>query len=379
MNSKRIAIHICHMTSVHPATDIRIFYKECQSLAKAGYNVSLITPEEKSENKEGVRIIGISPSKRGRLFRMTVDVWKVFQAGLKEDAQNYHFHDPELIPGGLLLRILGNKVIYDIHEDNPLNIQSRYWLPLWMRKPVSWLFKRFENFSARYFNYLVLAEPAVAKRFESINKNTAIIQNFPLLYEFSITENEIPWQDRLDAVVYSGGIDLSYGIREMVEAMELVQRKLNADLILAGNFSPESLKRKVQNLYGWKNVEYKGFLSRKKLARILKTVKAGLVLRHPELRIQVTYPTKLFEYMSASIPVIVSDFPLWREIVEDAGCGLLVNPLDPHAIADSIVYLLEHPEKAETMGRRGRKAVEERYNWSNEEKNLLRLYKNLTG
>lgn len=379
MNSKRIAIHICHMTSVHPATDIRIFYKECQSLAKAGYNVSLITPEEKSENKEGVRIIGISPSKRGRLFRMTVDVWKVFQAGLKEDAQNYHFHDPELIPGGLLLRILGNKVIYDIHEDNPLNIQSRYWLPLWMRKPVSWLFKRFENFSARYFNYLVLAEPAVAKRFESINKNTAIIQNFPLLYEFSITENEIPWQDRLDAVVYSGGIDLSYGIREMVEAMELVQRKLNAHLILAGNFSPESLKRKVQNLYGWKNVEYKGFLSRKKLTRILRTVKAGLVLRHPELRIQVTYPTKLFEYMSASIPVIVSDFPLWREIVEDAGCGLLVNPLDPHAIADSIVYLLEHPEEAETMGRRGRKAVEERYNWSNEEKNLLRLYKNLTG
>ena len=377
MNSKRTAIHICHMTSVHPVTDVRIFYKECQSLAKAGYNISLIAPEAKSEKKEGVRIIGISTSKRGRFFRMTVDAWRVFQAALKEDAQNYHFHDPELIPGGLLLRILGNKVIYDIHEDNPLNIQSRYWLPLWMRKPVSWLFKRFENFSARYFNCLVSAEPAVAERFESINNNTFIVQNFPLLYELSITENEIPWQDRLDATVYSGGIDLSYGIREMVEAIELVQRRLDAHLILAGRFSPESLKRKIQNLPGWRNVEYRGFLSRKKLAKLLRTVKAGFVLRHPEPRIQVTYPTKLFEYMSASIPVIVSDFPLWREIVERAGCGLLVNPLDSRAIADSVVYLLEHPEEAEAMGKRGRKAVEERYNWSIEEKKLLSLYENI--
>lgn len=379
MNSKRTAIHICHMTSVHPATDIRIFYKECQSLAKAGYNVSLIAPEEKSENKEGVRIIGISPSKRGRLFRMTVDVWKVFRASLKENAHVYHFHDPELIPVGLLLRILGNKVIYDIHENYPLNIQSKYWLPLWMRKPVSWLFKRFENFSARYFNCLVSAEPAVAKRFERINNNTATVQNFPLLDEFSITENAIPWQDRLDAVVYSGGIDLSYGIREMVEAIELVQRKLAAHLVLAGRFSPESLKRKIQNLPGWKNVEYRGFLSRKKLVKLLRLVKIGLVLIHPELRNRLKYPTKLFEYMAASIPVIVSDFPLWRGIVDYAGCGLLVNPFDLHAIADSIVYLLEHPEEAEAMGKRGRKAVEERYNWSNEEKKLLRVYKNLIG
>jgi len=379
MNSKRTAIHICHMTSVHPATDIRIFYKECQSLAKAGYNVSLIAPEEKSEKKKGVRIISISPSKRGRLFRMTVDVWKVFQASLKQNAHIYHFHDPELIPVGLLLRILGNKVIYDIHENNPLNIQSRYWLPLWLRNPVSWLFKQFEDFSARYFNYLILAEPQTAERFESINNNTVTIQNFPLLDEFSISENEIAWQDRLDAVVYSGGIDLSYGIREMVEAIEFVQRKLDAHLVLAGRFSPESLKRKIQNLLGWKNVEYKGFLSRKELVNLLRLVKIGLVLIHPELRNKLKYPTKLFEYMAASIPVVVSDFPLWRGIVDYAGRGLLVNPLDPHAIADSIVYLLEHPEEAEAMGKRGRKAVEERYNWSNEEKKLLQLYKNLIG
>ena len=81
--------------------------------------------------------------------------------------------------------------------------------------------------------------------------------------------------------------------------------------------------------------------------------------------------------MAAGIPVILSNFALWQEIVEGAGCGLLVDPLDPQAIADSIVYLLEHPKEAEAMGRRGIKAVEKRYNWSKEEEKLLQLYKDL--
>lgn len=377
MNFTENPIHVCHLTSVHPADDIRIFIKECRTLAKAGYNVSLIAPGTKCENKEGVRIVGISPSKGGRFFRMTVTVGRVFQAALKENAHVYHFHDPELIPVGLLLRILSKKVIYDVHEDYPLNIQSRYWLPLWMRKPVSWLFELFENFSARYFSCIVSATPAIAKKFRSINENTVIIQNFPRLDELSTIKNEVTWEERLDTVIYIGGIDISLGIKEIVEAIELVQRKLNTQLILAGKFSPESLIKEIQNLPGWKNVEYRGFLSHKEVIKLLKKVKAGLAVLRPEPRYLVSYATKLFEYMSLEIPVIASDFPLWRKIVEGAGCGLLVDPLDPQAIAVAIVHILKHPEEAEKMGKRGRKAVEDMYNWSNEEKKLLWLYKNL--
>ena len=377
MNFTKNPIHVCHITSVHPATDARIFIKECRSLAEAGYNVSLIVPGTKREKKDGVRIIGISPSKRGRFFRMTVTVGRVFQAALKENANIYHFHDPELIPVGLLFRILGKKVIYDVHEDYPLDIRSRYWLPLWMQKPVAWLLEFFENFSARYFNCIVSATPTITKKFKSINNNNVTIQNFPRLDEFSTRENEVLWEDRLNAVIYIGGIDISLGIKEIVKAIELVQRKLNTKLILAGNFSPKSLKKEIQNLPGWKKVEYRGFLSRKEVADLLRQVKAGLVVRHPEPHYLVSYATKLFEYMSVGIPVIASDFPLWREIVGRAGCGLLVNPLNPQDIADSIVYLLDHTEEAEKMGKRGRKAVEETYNWSIEEKKLLRLYKYL--
>lgn len=377
MNSIKNKIHICQITSVHSATDVRIFTKECRSLAEAGYNVSLISPGAAYENKDGIRIIGTSPSKGGRLFRMTVTVRRVFYAALKEKAHVYHFHDPELIPIGLFLRILGKKVIYDVHEDYPLDILSRYWLPFWMKSLTSWFFKRFENFSARYFNCVVSATPAIAKRFEPINNNTVTVQNFPRLNELCTPGKEILWQDRSDAVIFTGGFDISRGIKETVEAIELVQGKLKAKLILAGRFSPKSLQHDIQKLPGWKRVEYSGFVSRKKLAELLRVVKAGLDFRHPEPQYQVAYPIKIFEYMSVGIPVIIADFPLWRKIVEGAGCGLLVNPLDPQAIAKSIIYILENPNEAEEMGKRGKKAVEEIYNWPSEETKLLRAYKNL--
>jgi glycosyltransferase involved in cell wall biosynthesis len=79
--------------------------------------------------------------------------------------------------------------------------------------------------------------------------------------------------------------------------------------------------------------------------------------------------------MSAGTPVIASDFPEWREIIEECGCGLVVDPHDPNEIAEAINYLLTHPHEAEAMGRLGRKAVEEKFNWSSEERKLLALYR----
>ena len=88
-------------------------------------------------------------------------------------------------------------------------------------------------------------------------------------------------------------------------------------------------------------------------------------------------PNKLFEYMAAGIPVVASDFALWRAIVDDTGCGLLADPCDPNAIATAVAYLLSHDREAEAMGRRGREAVARRYNWSAEEPKLLHLYADL--
>ena len=81
--------------------------------------------------------------------------------------------------------------------------------------------------------------------------------------------------------------------------------------------------------------------------------------------------------MSAGIPVVASYFPLWRKTIEESGCGICVNPLDPKEIADAIIWLMDNPKEAEKMGLRGRIAVKERYNWHNEEKKMLEFYAKL--
>jgi glycosyltransferase involved in cell wall biosynthesis len=242
-----------------------------------------------------------------------------------------------------------------------------------MRDPLSWLAERVENVACRLFSALVAATPAIAGRLRTFNGNTVVVQNFALLDEVFRTVGP-SWDQRSLSVAYVGGITENRGIREMVEAMGLLPQTCPADLKLAGSFSPAELRDRMVQLRGWERVEELGILDRGGVARLLMQVRAGLVVLGPEPRYEVAYPVKMFEYMSAGIPVIASDFPLWRQIIEGAGCGLLVDPIDPKAIAHAIEYLLTHPQEAEAMGRRGREAVAAKYNWDREEKKLLELY-----
>jgi glycosyltransferase involved in cell wall biosynthesis len=111
---------------------------------------------------------------------------------------------------------------------------------------------------------------------------------------------------------------------------------------------------------------------------LLSHARAGLVVLHPTPNYLDSYPVKLFEYMSAGLPVIASDFPLWRRIIEDSCCGLLVDPRDPSAIARAMTWLLEHPDEAENMGQSGLRAVLSKYNWADQSRRLLAMYARLT-
>lgn len=371
-----IKCKIAHLTSVHPHSDTRIFQMECKSLRMAGYEVTLIVPHQEDEQVEGVNIRSVGRKPAWRISRMTCTGWRVYREAVRENANVYHFHDPELIPVGLLLRMRGKKVVYDVHEDMPRTILSKYYLPIWARRPLAWLLERVEDVACRKYSAIVTPTQAIADRFTTLNNNTVLVQNFPRFEEATLHANAI-WSQRACSIAYVGSITESRGIRQMVEAMDLLPDGLPARLKLAGAYSPATLRDEIARLPGWNRVDDLGLLGRSSVMHVLGQVQAGLVLLHQEPRYQVSMPVKMFEYMSAGIPVIASDFPLWRRIIATAGCGLLVEPMDVKSIADAIEYLLLHPQEAETMGRRGRQAVARHYNWETEERKLLKLYAGL--
>lgn len=367
---------VCHLTSVHPPLDTQIFYKECKTLAEAGYEVVLVAPASKDEVVDGVRIKAV-PMPNGRLARMSRTVWQVYRAALREDARLYHFHDPELIPIGVLLRLAGKRVIYDVHEDVPLDISNKHWIPRKLRAPVAWSARIVERVAAGILSGIVAATPSIARNFP--RRKTTLVQNFALPEELTHVDGGQPYRERPPLLAYVGVITPPRGIYELCQAMALIPEQVDAQLVLAGKFLSDELEAEVRLMPGWSRMEFAGWLPRAGVIDLLSKARVGLVTFLPAPNHMNSQPNKLFEYMSAGLPVIASDLPLWRELLASVGCGLLVDPMSPPAIAEAMQWLLEHPEEAEAMGKRGQEAVRTRYNWNIEARKLRKLYEKLTG
>ncbi|HBQ25238.1 MAG TPA: glycosyl transferase [Syntrophomonas sp.] len=361
---------ICHLSSVHHRADTRIFYKECKTLSDGGYDITLVVQNDKDEVIDGVKIIGIEiPINRKE--RMSRTTRQVYQRALECDVDIYHFHDPELMPIGLRLKRKGKKVIYDVHEDVPRQILSKQWIPAPLRKIISWTIERIENYAAKRFDYIVTATPYIRDRFLKINRNSVDVNNFPLLAELHIPNTD--WSSKEKLVCYVGGIGRVRGIQEMVQAIGMTPYSM----LLAGNFESSAEREIAAQKDGWRQVMELGHINRTEVKAVLSRSMAGLVVLHPILNYIDALPVKMFEYMSAGIPVIASHFPLWKEIIEGNNCGICVDPLNVNEIANAINWIIDNPEQAKQMGENGRKAVEEKYNWEQEGIKLLRIYEEL--
>jgi glycosyltransferase involved in cell wall biosynthesis len=365
-------IKVCHLSSVHQPYDVRIFHKECLSLVANGFEVHYVVSDNIEnptiETKNGVIIHRIKKND-SRFFRITKTVNEVYKEAKKIDADIYHLHDSELLRVGNKLLKKNKKVIYDIHEDLPRQILSKPYIPKIFRSVFSSVIEFFENYYAKKMSALVAAWPLIFERFIKLNPLTIELDNYPKLSEFNF-ENSIG--EKQNEICYIGGITEIRGIFEVMKAMEKTTTKLN----LAGDVESQSLK--IKTMPGWKNINYFGFVNRDEVVRILNRSKAGLVTFHPEKNHVNAIPNKMFEYAAAGIPVIASDFPFWKSIIEKYRFGICVNPFQPDEISDAINYLLSHPQQAKEMGLRGRKAVEENFNWEHEEKKLIALYKKLS-
>lgn len=368
---------VCHISSVHSGVEIRIVRKELATLAQAGYDAHLVIPASDQEATE-IRSLGINITQlprgasTGHLRRMLARGAMATHLARKTQSDLYHFHDPELIPYGLALKAMGNRVVMDVHEDFAGMILHKEWIPNSARHWVSNATRRVELFSAARFDAVVSAVPFLGGIFDPYAKRSAVVGNFPFIDELANSQADAPWSHR-KKIAYVGAVSKIRGVSELVRALP----QLNVVLQLAGKFVHAPERIELIQEPGWGLVEELGFVGRAQIRDVLASSFAGLCTLYPTPFHVIAEPIKMFEYMAAGIPVISSNIPYYEQIVTQADCGICVDPTDTQQVAQAIAYLRDHPEQAQRMGANGRRAVLDRYNWAFEGRKLVSLYDEL--
>lgn len=342
------------------------------SLIDAGYEVHLVVGDGQGDaviNGIQVHDIGVKPA--SRIKRMWAQPKKAKRKIAELEPDVVHFHDPELLPVGVTLAKKGMHVIYDAHEDLPRQNLTKDHIPKVLRPAIAKVFEFYENYAVKNLSGVVAATPHIERRFSRQGVRTVNVSNYPIPKELARVDGRVSRQKR---VCYVGDISRMRGLLQVIRALPLVPE---VRLTLCGDIGEPGLDTELRAKPGWLQVDYLGVVNRAAVWRVMKESFAGLVTFLPAPNHIEAQPNKLFEYMSAELPLIASDFPLWREIIDGVGCGLYVNPESPEAIAEAIRTLLDAPHEVERMGRAGRQAVMRKYNWPMEAQKLVNFYKTL--
>ncbi len=353
----------------HKPLDTRIFHKEALSLAAAGFQVTLIIPHSENFVKDNITISAVPLPVKG-WEQLVLCPWNIFRKALQEPRSAvFQIHDSELLVIGLMLRCSGRKVVYDAHEDTPLQISYQHWIPGFVKPFYSLFYRVLEKLAGWCFQAIIVAEPVIAKYFPA--SRVVLIRNFPRKDSF---RREVEYANRDGSLVYVGLLSKPRGVVEMLEGHGLASQKVKVPFILGGKFAPASLEHELLPKY---HVDYRAWLPYEEMISVLYRSSIGIIVPNPIERYKTNYPVKLFEYMAAGIPVIASSEGESATFVKESGGGLLVNPTKIAEIAEAIVTLASDKATAAAMGAAGRKLIFEKYNWESEALKLIQLHERL--
>lgn len=354
-------IKVCHLSTAHKFHDIRILRKECQSLAKKGYEVYFVVPAPNEMVEDQVKIVPlqVTPTKLRRAFLLPLLALK---KSLSIKADIYHFHDFELWPVALLLRLFGKKVIADIHEDIPAQLLQRPWIPRALRKPLSMMAKCFEDMSARTMSAVVTVDASLVKRFSKVNGDVTMLENFPLLQDLPAPNK---CEETFKLVSLGGALD-----ERCVDTIIAASKVVDVSISIGGGISKQYSDLSWQT----ENCRYLGYLSAEDALNVNMQADAILVMFSDQPNHLEIKSNRLYESMYTGKPVIVSSMPNWQAFIDKNECGFAVDQTDPASLVSAIEQLKNDKLLANKLGRNGKKAVLLDYSWPSQEKKLFSLY-----
>jgi glycosyltransferase involved in cell wall biosynthesis len=368
---------VCVLTTVHHAYDGRIYHKQCKTLRNAGYEVTLIAPmPENIKKNDDIKLIPISkPKIEWKRFLRT---FSIIRLAIQTKADIYHFHDPELLPISVFLRILtGKPVIFDVHEHYPNAIMSKKYLKNWMKKPIRYIYEIIERICLMFLSGVIYTTDEIGTRYKKYR--SCKIENYPLPNMF---RNIDLTKKNPNLILYLGGITPIRGVSELIDGFNLVAKKHNeAKLLFVGAFEDKSfemeIKEKIKKLQLENRVEFKGKVPYEKIRNYLEKASIGIIPYLPVPNHLVCLPNKLFEYLAAGVVPVASHFAHYHKVIDESKSGLTINPTDPNSIKKAILELLENNEKTQKMAKNGYIAFNKFFNWEKEGEKLLSFYKKL--
>ena len=355
-----IDARVAHLSTLHPPRDNRIFNKECCSLAASGVDTWFLGAQERDEVVDGVHIVGLGTAS-GVVGRLKAQ-WRAFRALNRVRPQLVHVHDPELIPMVWLWKTLRRKAaIYDAHEDLVGQMDDKPYIPKLLHPLAMLLAKGLVKLADKGFDGIVTATEHIASLYSHPNK--AVVHNYPYLKDYpASTAEHVPGR-----VVYVGMLSQGRQVDVMIDAVRKVP---GATVLVAGKADADIAPLLASDD---PRIHYRGMLPSSEVPEIVASGSIGLVFLKPLGNYVDSLPTKLFEYMAAGIPAVVSDFAWLRRILGSHDCCVFVDTSTADAPAEAIAGLVANPERAAEMGRRGRAAIEEEFNFEAEVPTLLEV------